>query len=203
MKTHGMMFRDDLIRKLRSGEKTQTRRIMKTSNSYFDGGAWPKELKRDGRWESEGWFFYNEALSGSFISAYLESKELIHQITPKIYDGDQIYVKEAFCFDEHGLPVYRVDFPEKPWKWTSPMFMPRAVARIWLDVLSVRAERLQDITDADARAEGVELPARTVTMYEGIYRDAFARLWDSIHGAGAWDKNPWVWVYEFKESQNV
>jgi hypothetical protein len=77
----------------------------------------------------------------------------------------------------------------------SPLFMPREAARITLEVKSVRIERLRDITEDDARAEGV-----TITDYRILdSKTAFVLLWDSLNakrGYG-WESNPWVWVYEF------
>jgi len=77
------------------------------------------------------------------------------------------------------------------------IFMPRWASRITLEVTNVRVERVQDISEADALAEGVD---RTNTSLLGYAQERFKRLWDSINtkrGFG-WSKNPWVWVYEFK-----
>ena len=74
--------------------------------------------------------------------------------------------------------------------------MPRHLSRITLEITDVRAERVQDISDADARAEGVMLPARTTTLYHGQYADAFAGLWDSINAKRGFGfgSDPLVWV---------
>ena len=84
-------------------------------------------------------------------------------------------------------------------KWRPSIFMPREAARIFLRVTDVRAERLQDITEADAECEGVI--ARHDTACTGTSaRISFAELWDSINnkrGYG-WDKNPWIWVISFE-----
>ena len=79
--------------------------------------------------------------------------------------------------------------------------MPRWASRITLEVTGVRVERLQDISVADAKAEGVEwfrsggveCPGMPETAIE-----AYRNLWESINGPGSWDANPWVWVVEFK-----
>ncbi len=80
-----------------------------------------------------------------------------------------------------------------PLKWRPSIFMPRAACRLTLDVLSVRIERLQSITEADAIAEGVKSIAEYKT------------LWDSINkkDGNGWETNPWLWVVEFKRSEVV
>lgn len=99
-----------------------------------------------------------------------------------------------------------------PMWWTRPaIFMPRAASRITLEITEVRVERLQDISDADAVAEGadclkwsgiegtaadlIDWPLKEVT---NPYRNGFAVLWESINGDGSWAANPWVWVVSFR-----
>ena len=90
--------------------------------------------------------------------------------------------------------------------WYSPVTMPVSAARIWLEVLGVRVERLQSITEEDAKAEGVQLLSHDgMTIYTKDYREAFKILWDSINakrGYG-WETNCWVWVIEFRRLQKV
>lgn len=80
--------------------------------------------------------------------------------------------------------------------------MPRWASRITLEITSVRVERLQDISEADALAEGVTDDGSLVTDLAGNDRggafSAFATLWEVINGADSWDDNPWVWVVEFR-----
>ncbi|WAC75312.1 hypothetical protein OU995_11700 [Roseateles sp. SL47] len=107
--------------------------------------------------------------------------------------------------------------------WKRPaIHMPRAASRITLEIVSVRVERLQDISEEDSRAEGVEwldhapaCPAnnpaqgwRGYTNHEPLYRDtareSFISLWQSINGTESWAANPWVWVWvvEFKKRED-
>lgn len=96
------------------------------------------------------------------------------------------------------------------WHKRPAIFMPRAASRILLEIVSVRVERLNDCSEADAIAEGVhkftDSFMRGLPGWEG-YPGAFARpdaytayydLWEKINGAGSWDENPWVWAIEFK-----
>lgn len=96
---------------------------------------------------------------------------------------------------------------ERPFRWRPSLHMPRWASRIALDVVSVRVERLQAITEADAFAEGVE--ANPYVMCDGTTdeamsisaRDNFRSLWDTINGKRpgcSWGDNPWVWVVEFR-----
>lgn len=102
--------------------------------------------------------------------------------------------------------------------WFSPSQMPTSAARIWLQVESVRVERLQDISEDDAKAEGVERVRAKVDDFGNVVagtevyrnyphplisalmdpRDSFSTLWQSIHGAESWDANPWVFAVTFK-----
>jgi hypothetical protein len=80
-------------------------------------------------------------------------------------------------------------------KWTPSIHMPRWASRILLEIVSVRVERLQEISRGDAMAEGCPFP----NMADGDDpRQWYAGLWEQINGHGSWDANPWVWVVEFK-----
>jgi len=78
--------------------------------------------------------------------------------------------------------------------------MPRWASRITLRITDVRVERLQDISEDDARAEGCEPVGWIDETDVGMssYREGFTRLWNTINGVGAWEANPWVWVIEFE-----
>ena len=80
--------------------------------------------------------------------------------------------------------------------------MPRWASRITLEVTGVRVERLQDISEADAMAEGVHysLLEKIQAGQDRWARHAYKKLWESIHGPDSWDLNPWVWVVEFKRA---
>jgi hypothetical protein len=89
-------------------------------------------------------------------------------------------------------------------KWRPSIFMPRWASRITLEVVNVRVERLRDITEEDAKAEGVTPSIVGVDLDNLKYRASFQTLWNSINakrGFG-WDLNPYVWVIEFKKVSN-
>jgi len=113
-------------------------------------------------------------------------------------DGDTFYRADWWTPHGYAIPVHADDDPWA-WRWQPSIHMPRRLSRIMLEIMDVRVQRLQDITEEDAKAEGIELPERTVTHYDGQYRDAFAALWDRLNakrGYG-WDTNCWVWRIEF------
>lgn len=103
--------------------------------------------------------------------------------------------------DEYG-PVYAEQL-----LWKPSIYMPRAASRILLEVVSVRVERLQDISEADALAEGIHEGSRDFSgcffsggsaMSGTTAAECYRRLWESINGPSSWETNPWVWVVEFK-----
>ena len=108
--------------------------------------------------------------------------------------------------DRKPCVVFRADgdmpdnSPHETARWSTPVQMPRWASRITLEIVSVRVERLQDISDFDAYKEGAESKASRVTgPYCMSYVEGFKQLWESINGPDSWDQNPWVWVVEFKE----
>lgn len=127
--------------------------------------------------------------------------------------GDRLWVKETHAPLTIGY-AYRADpiYNASPaGRWTPSIFMPRAASRITLEVTGVRVERLQDISEADAIAEGVHADVSGRQDDDGaafhrigpIRGDSFpiaryAALWESINGPGSWAANQWVWVIEFK-----
>jgi hypothetical protein len=124
--------------------------------------------------------------------------------------GDRLWVRETWRYADMAPRSRRVEFKADgdhpgPFPWKPSIHMPRWASRIMLEVTGVRVERLQEITEKGARAEGchgmgsngdAEFPPEGIISAVEDFRD----LWDSINesrGFG-WDKNPWVWVVEFK-----
>lgn len=130
-----------------------------------------------------------------------------------------LWVKETFglgyyeSFGEIVEGAYRYRATEPDWKgghWKSSIFCSRQASRIQLRITSVRVERLNDISEEDALAEGIKegcggfdyYVPRETGMARGDVQEnpscAYQRLWESINGAGSWAKNPWVWVIGFE-----
>lgn len=83
--------------------------------------------------------------------------------------------------------------PAEAITWKPSIHMPRALSRILLEMNAVRVERLNDCSQEDAEAEGVQCDMSALT-----FRDHFHALWDRINSTDAWAANPWVWVVEFR-----
>lgn len=111
--------------------------------------------------------------------------------------GDLLYVRETWSEDFDGRIQYRADTDGTGRKWKPSIHMPRRVSRITLEITNIRVERLNDISEEDSEAEGV---SGTWTR-DLNYKWHFKKLWESLNGAGSWEKNPWVWVVEFKVVQ--
>ncbi len=236
MKEHPILFSAPMIRALRDGKKTQTRRLVTHRNGVsFLGG---KGDENDP--ECWGWSFDGPDHHGyEVIARGLNERHdhgRISMRSPYGEPGDRLWVREtwapqpgredsidlpehdgggnpdALCFRaDECRPGESAEWPEGLTfgvrKWRPSIFLPRWGSRMSLAVTVVRVERLQDITEADARAEGtpigVPMPARIngepgqVAVYDPVR--AYALLWDGINGKRApWASNPWVWVVEFK-----
>lgn len=97
---------------------------------------------------------------------------------------------------------------DEPKSWRSPIYMPRWCSRINLEIISVRLQRLHEITEEDARAEGVAPrvtlakvypSARAADVEHESYVGGFEDAWAKLHDYGSWLENPWVWAIEFKK----
>jgi hypothetical protein len=114
--------------------------------------------------------------------------------------GDRLWVRETWAdwsdglapADESSHILYRADTDRPdPKRWRPSIFMPRAASRILLEITDVRVQRLQEISDDDARAEGYD-------RSHAFPREWFALLWERINGADSWNTNPWVWAITFR-----
>lgn len=119
------------------------------------------------------------------------------------YPGDRLWVREAYGTCDSWVPhiFYRADggAPNPGFRWKSPIHMPRWASRITLEIIDVRVERLRDISEENARAEGCHFP----NSESPFGYDNFRMHWDRLHGPGVWQENPLVWVLEFKKVNEV
>lgn len=210
MSAKPIIFNAAMVRALLDGSKTQTRRVIKPQPDYIESSGqwyWPLNPPHD-----------NEGRCLFVCTASREWWEYAPRESFKYQVGGLLYVREAFIsalgvggMDENGNSIdviYRADDgPNErtagPWK--PSIHMPRKVSRITLRITDVRVERVQDISEENARAEGLRGNAAGAWGCEGVIED-FSDLWSSINekrGYG-WEVNPWVWAISFEViKQNV
>jgi hypothetical protein len=194
MKECGILMAPENYVKSENGTKTQTRRIIKLPLGRGDWKA--SQLGGPGTTDSNG-------------RTLPEFPVIFNSITGKCLAcpygtvGDRLYVKEGLEISPGGHVQYRRDgqtlyrAERSPWSWQrntlSPLHMPKWAARLWLEITEVRVERLQEISYDDEGAEGIALGPDCNDRHSG-----FIALWESIHGTGSWNFNPWVWVITYR-----
>lgn len=203
MKERPILFSGEMVRAILSGRKTQTRRVVKQQVEFDSCG-----LVRTRHGE-------------------LVTKRMFERINcPYGQVGDRLWVRESFWYrEEDGITWYddgqfrlhptsllknKLITPTDPMeKWHTgtwqqygfkrkpSIHMPRWASRITLEIVNIRVQRLQDVTDDDAEAEGVDTTNASIC---GYCKKRFEKLWDSINAKRgySWKSNPWVWVIEFK-----
>lgn len=188
VKERPILMNAAMVRATLAGRKTQTRRIAKGTTGACE--IWAGE--KDNLWSVHRF--------GDPCNSMIKC--------PFGAPGDRLYVRETFAADGliHGdwtSFLYRADHGElSPRavdadfvdKWRPSIHMPRWASRITLEIIGVRVERLQDISEEDAIAEGMQMVGPAAITDRG----SFALLWESIYGKGSWAANPFVWAVSFK-----
>ena len=205
-----------MVRAILAGAKTQTRRAIKTHRSDHSfvcvdhGTGWWPYRSEDGE---------SDVMSDGCEYPYT---------CPYGVPGDRLWVREAWqAFFEDEVPADRprgprhtMGIPARPDRksyayykadgeildavWKPSIHMPRRYSRITLEITDVRVEQLQEISQADAMAEGAPPSHPSIDVvsrkygYEDFSRSWYAQLWDQINGPGSWAANPWVWVVCFR-----
>lgn len=216
MKERGIIFTDESVRAILAGTQTQTRRIMKSLCSsgfifydYLPNDPYPYYFRRrDAVWDS---FKTVEALAAKYCPFGTVGDRLWVRETYAVWDGGEYARRNgqgvtfrADCLNHKGeedadTRRCRQDYGVT---WKSPVLMPRWASRLTLAITDIRVERLQSITEEDAKAEGVQpIPfTRSGWPIDEPHRDAFAEAWDKLNtkrGYG-WTVNPWVWCISFQ-----
>jgi hypothetical protein len=190
-----------MVRAILDGRKTQTRRVVKVG--------------KDKDWGIE--------LAPCEVAG--EVNQGNYRYCPYGAPGDRLWVRESFwgCdIPGHGdqpCVVYDDEWAgneyhprtARPWARKfgriPSIHMPREASRITLEIKSVRVERLQDISEEDATAEGAPFELAEVDRVRlgatATRRSGFINLWQSINGPDSWGANPWVWVVEFERTQDT
>jgi len=190
---HPILFSGPMVRAILDGRKTMTRRVVKDTCPFVTVAYFDEETER--------WYWTTGAERERLPTDLCLGK------CPYGQPGDQLWVRETWLSYRHlhkngrdeALLIYRADGEDLPkqargTKWRPSIFMPRWASRITLEITAVRVERVQDIGDEDAEAEGLSW------CNAASPRDKFQCLWNSLNakrGYG-WEANPWVWVIAFK-----
>lgn len=191
MKERPIIFSAPMVLALLDGNKTQTRRVVKQRKDLgFGVVLTPGELA-------------GEVNNGDFMNCpYGRPGDRLWVKETTVNVEDFGYVGPVYAESDHGRNVLGYglapsedDFTEvepEDIKLRPSIFMPRSMSRITLEITRIRIERLQDISESDAKAEG------TSQHPDGPWH-AYRSLWTLINGDGSWEANPFVWVIEFKK----
>jgi hypothetical protein len=212
MKERPILFQGAMVRAILSGAKTQTRRAIKLQTGRtFDEHALVGAIQE------------LRPVYDSVAKTTVGHRAALIRC-PYGRPGDRLWVRETALIwasnrevayaDDHEWNGIKRDMwniaaqkqadPERwpginNWKATPSIHMPRWASRITLEITDVRVERLQDISEADAIAEGAEPILVPPDGGSCPHVEGYRTLWESINGEGSWDANPWVWVVEFAQ----
>ncbi len=200
MKERPILFSGPMVRAILEGRKTVTRRVAKKALMCLCGHPLEDHIEHQG--------FTTHGACAPYQHDWGNSP------SPYGRPGHRLWVREAWA------EIYVAQAPGEKWvvyrecdnrtdyggPWKPSIHMRRRDSRILLEITAVRVERLQDISEEQALAEGVKVEpcdhARQACADIGCWGDtakgAFGFLWESLNGEGSWAANPWVWVVEFK-----
>lgn len=187
-----ILFNTEMVRAILDGRKTCTRRIVK--DGIPDDAMWGYTA-----FTPKGYI----SCRGVYADGYGEGFfKLPYQ------PGDILYVRETWghpiSLNSDKQYVFRADkiaesgFKNDSHIWHPSIHMPKKAARIWLNVTNVRVERLQDMTDDDAEAEGCFDYTSTALGFPDVWDSTIKKSNFDSYG---WDANPWVWVIEFERCE--
>lgn len=225
MKERPILFSGPMVRAILNGVKSQTRRAVKPQPAEGDSPRWTYVVSStDKTLEDKHRCSVLDPDGRSYTDRGRETVVFSGRF-PYGQPGDRLWVRESFwgCdlpgYGDQPCVVYDDEWHGKeytpaearPWGRKfgriPSIHMPRDCSRITLEIISVRVERLQDISEADARAEGIvdggctecgnSEPCGCANPSPDA-RDSYCHLWGQINGVDAWAANPWVWVVEFR-----
>lgn len=203
VKERPILFSGEMVKAILEGRKTQTRRVVKPQPKWKFSGNYIREPVAShvyGLW----WVTVGFGLACG-------TKKLGNSHYGK--PGDRLWVRETWAADSSRLIYsYRADeqnsitrYTKKDYGgtgWKPSIHMPRWASRIMLEIVNVRVERVQDISEEDAKAEGAGYMV-PLAKSNPNWIGGFQYGWDSIYSkSNPWESNPWVWVIEFKVVEN-
>lgn len=200
-----MIFNGEMVRAIHDDRKTQTRRPVKLP--VHDKNLGCELAGNELAGELSAGNYLNSAFGKPGDRIWVRETFRVHSratdVATLVYKAS---VRNSWTEQTHRVPVSVCNKPATPEKWTPSLHMPRWASRILLEITDVRVERLREISQADAEAEGVGKLKKGFwknyqpgwTEFQLTARGSFATLWKSIYGDESWYADPWVWVIEFK-----
>ncbi len=231
-----ILFSTPMVQAILAGRKTQTRRVvkdfmlqenedpeieeflkvtvLKSPYGTFGDLLWVRETTKVGTWNHEDHkVAFDYKASPELVKTpwcNYEDIQKFEDLAEKLYDQLDTLGFLPLVNEKTETFNYKWEAGKSPFYWTPSIFMPKEATRIWLENTNVKIERLKDITEQDAIAEGVEPVEggfknylQKPRMLQGLKnwptaKQSFMSLWESINGVGSSDLNPWVWVISYK-----
>jgi hypothetical protein len=217
-----ILFSTAMVQAILAGRKTQTRRatgLVQVNAAPNDWQlCWTQSTRINGK----------SVQFGAGFQSKINPKNVVFEKCPYGKPGDVLWVRETWANLNADFPsitpyyVYKADLDHKdqhgPITWKPSIHMPKTACRLFLKITNIRAERLQDISERNAIAEGI-LAVESFDSGCGISKkqlyqnylesgytellpkDSFKSLWQSINGKESWYANPWIWVVEFEQTE--
>lgn len=231
---HPILFQTEMVKANLEGRKTQTRRTKGLELRNDNPGLWTRQGARTTS-IYPSFKDYDEKINRSplfeFIKVAGQEEGEVHFTRPRYNIGDLLWVKETWAnlngdFQKaEPFMIFKADIhhPNQhgPVTWKPSIHLPKAASRIWAMVEDIRVERVQDISEEDAKAEGILTKPYgshpgfcTIDYTQKVYksgfrpgfcadtgrqfRSSFESLWISINGQASWEANPWIWVIKYR-----
>lgn len=214
MKERPILMTTENAQKCYDGTKTQTRRLVKYNPACGDPEEWCKRIHEPGFAWIIGDYrrFCPFGQVGSWLWVRERGWQRPHRTPQMLRDGADTW--EPYYYDALLIPGEAEELKGWGFQRRPSIYMPREMCRTVLEITGIRVERLQDISEDDAQAEGSYLDRcacmprskdkaplecafnQTWCRYHG---EEFKSLWESINGKGSWGLNPWVWCLTFKK----
>ena len=220
-----MLFSTPMVQAILDGRKTMTRRIVKPQpidNTKIDGNFYEGDckdfVKVDGHpnWKNQFVSQVSKIQKGDIIWVRETWQQEAEFIQLSGGDWSNAYLKPTgnYLYKADGVSLEEIKDSVSFGKWKPSIFMPKSACRLFLEVTKVEVQRLQDISNEDAKKEGVQILSyggfgrsgeewkdylsKISTAFRPSTKSSFSSLWQSINGVESWNENPYVWVYTFK-----
>lgn len=207
MKEYPILFSTPMVQAILAGRKTQTRRIVKKQPVYDQDSGYKY-------WDNLMFDIHDDVLETMYMPDHCPYGEV----------GSTLWVRETFIppmkYGTINRYIYKAEEDLDCFKghWKPSIFMPKETCRIKLEITNIRVERIRDISEGDAIAEGIVQLNQSLSqlLLDGIQyldyskrpelfndglaaKESYKSLWEKINGKDSWSINSWVWVIEFKK----